>query len=60
VVEGTGLENRRDRKVTVGSNPTPSATEFSMGVPLPSRLRNPRFYWIGSYSNRDEPSPGVT
>jgi hypothetical protein len=24
-VEGTGLENRRGRKVTVGSNPTPSA-----------------------------------
>ncbi len=24
-VEGTGLENRRSRKATVGSNPTPSA-----------------------------------
>jgi hypothetical protein len=24
-VEGTGLENRRGRKLTVGSNPTPSA-----------------------------------
>jgi hypothetical protein len=25
-VEGTGLENRRGREITVGSNPTPSAT----------------------------------
>jgi hypothetical protein len=24
-VEGTGLENRRGREITVGSNPTPSA-----------------------------------
>ena len=28
MVEGTGLENRRDREVTVGSNPTPSATHL--------------------------------
>jgi hypothetical protein len=26
VVEGTGLENRRGGNVSVGSNPTPSAT----------------------------------
>jgi hypothetical protein len=28
VVEGTGLENRRGVKPTVGSNPTPSAKAF--------------------------------
>ena len=29
VVEGSGLENRRTCKRTVGSNPTPSATIFN-------------------------------
>jgi hypothetical protein len=27
-VEGTGLENRRGREITVGSNPTPSARQL--------------------------------
>jgi hypothetical protein len=31
-VEGTGLENRRGRKVTVGSNPTPSANDQTGAV----------------------------
>jgi hypothetical protein len=40
VVEGTGLENRRARKGTVGSNPTPSAINdgFSMAYRKKSRL----------------------
>lgn len=38
VVECTGLENRRARKRTVGSNPTSSATCLRESV-LPIRLR---------------------
>jgi hypothetical protein len=38
VVEGTGLENRRGRKVTVGSNPTPSVIESIASHIIPMRV----------------------
>jgi hypothetical protein len=34
VVEGSGLENRRTCKRTVGSNPTPSAIRFVYRIDL--------------------------
>jgi hypothetical protein len=40
------LENRRGRKVTVGSNPTPSATESPISVSLPLNSRNRRVHGV--------------
>ncbi len=38
VADGGGLENRCYRKVTVGSNPTPSATPSWISIPTQAAL----------------------
>src|SRR5882757_3868872 len=52
VVEGSGLENRRTCKRSVGSNPTPSAIRFSYRIDLLTILtrfrprREDRVFWF--------------
>ena len=42
VVEGSGLENRRGCKLSVGSNPTPSATLRPVGLRVAGHQKNDR------------------
>jgi hypothetical protein len=62
VVEGSGLENRRACKRTVGSNPTPSASESSQCLKI---IGYNGSFWTVAYktaytSSRDRPTHGGT
>ena len=45
MVYGSGLENRRGRKVTVGSNPTLSARACEQGEGVATKMGAAKFGW---------------